>query len=59
MHARTQLQIDEERKQRIDESLDESLKETFPASDPISPANPSLDEQMPGKAAHERQLPAA
>jgi hypothetical protein len=30
-----------------DESLDEALEETFPASDPIAPAVPSLDEKLP------------
>jgi len=48
---RKQLQNDEKRKQQIDESLDESLRQTFPASDPIAPANPSVDEQTPGEAA--------
>ncbi len=36
---------DEELKHEIDESLDEALEETFPASDPIAPAVPSLDEK--------------
>jgi hypothetical protein len=31
----------------VDESLDESLEETFPASDPIAPADPEIDEIIP------------
>jgi hypothetical protein len=42
---------DEALKQEIDESLDEALQETFPASDPITPAIPRLDKKKPGEAA--------
>jgi len=31
---------DDDRKRRVDEELDEALKETFPASDPIEPPEP-------------------
>jgi hypothetical protein len=42
---------DNKQTRETDESLDEALEETFPASDPIAPAVPSLDEKLPGEAA--------
>jgi hypothetical protein len=35
---------DEEARKKADEDLDEALKETFPASDPISPMRPGRDD---------------
>ena len=34
-------QQDEERKARLEEELEEGLEETFPASDPVSVAQPA------------------
>jgi len=36
----------DDRKQHEDEELDEALEETFPASDPIEPAQPGGDKEQ-------------
>jgi len=41
---------DRQQPDETDASLDEALEETFPASDPIAPAVPSLDEKLPERA---------
>jgi hypothetical protein len=50
-NSQSSLIEDVERKQKIEDSLDEALEETFPASDPIAPAVPALDDKERGNAA--------